>query len=125
MVIAGARCSIATKPLIKESTVRSKVYITNGNLLRLTTADRLKTLLEGHHPATIAFVRYGEGVLTVIEAATPEDAHEAAAALAVGNLSRENLGVVPGDSPQGQKLAQLYAELTQRELEVNWTNRQW
>ena len=103
----------------------SKVYVTNANLLRLTTVQRLKTLLEGHHPATIACVRFGDGVLTVIDAATPEHANKAAAALTLSSLSIEDLGIVPGDSTQGQHLAQLYSELKQRELEVNWTNRQW
>ena len=67
----------------------SKVFVTNGNLLRLTTEQRLKAFLEDYHPATIASVRCGEGVLTVIEAATSEQASTAAAALASSSLSIE------------------------------------
>lgn len=112
-------------PLMEESRVYSKVFITNANLLRLTTEQRLRTFLEDHHAATITVVRYGDGVLTVIETATSEQANNVAAALASSSLSTEALAVVAGDSPQGQQLAQLYAELKQRELEINWTNRQW
>jgi hypothetical protein len=104
---------------------RAKVFITNPNLLRLTTEQRLKSFIEEHYPATIAVVRFGEGVLTMIEAATPDQANKVSAALASSNLSTETLAVVTGDSPQGQKLAQLYLDLKQRELEINWTNRQW
>jgi hypothetical protein len=103
----------------------SKVFVTNGNLLRLTTEQRLKAFLEDYHPATIASVRCGEGVLTVIEAATSEQANTAAAALASSSLSIEPLAMVSGDSVQGRQLVQLYGELTQRELEISWTNRQW
>ena len=105
--------------------MRSKVFITNANLLRLTTEQRLRTFLVDHHPATIAFVRSGDGVLTVIEAGTPEQANKVAAALASSSLSAEALAIVQGDSTQGRQLAQLYTELKQRELEINWTNRQW
>src|SRR5512146_82850 len=108
--------------LIEESMMHSKVFITNANLLRLTTEQGLKTFLEDHHPATIACVRFGDGVLTVIEAATPEQANKVVTALASSSLSTEALAVVVGDSPQGQQLAQLYTELKQRELEINWTN---
>ena len=97
----------------------SKVFVTNGNLLRLTTEQRLKAFLEDYHPATIASVRCGEGVLTVIEAATSEQASTAAAALASSSLSIEPLAMVPGDSVQGRQLVQLYGELTQRELEIS------
>jgi hypothetical protein len=110
---------------MEESMVHSKVFVTNANLLRLTTEQRLRTFLEDHHAATITVVGYGDGVLTVIETATSEQANNVAAALASSSLSTEALAVVAGDSPQGQQLAQLYAELKQRELEINWTNRQW
>jgi hypothetical protein len=63
--------------------------------------------------------------LTVIEVATPERAKKVAAALSSSSLSTEALDVVLGDSPEGQHLDQLYTELKQRELEINWTNRQW
>jgi len=65
----------------------SKVFVTNDNLLRLTTQQRLKAFLEDYHPATIASVRCGEGVLTVIEAATSEQANTAAAALASSSVA--------------------------------------
>jgi len=105
--------------------VRSKVFITNANLLRSTTEQKLLTFLGNDNAATITVVRYGDGVLTAIEAATPEQANKVAAALASSGLSPEDLAVVQGDSPQGQQLTQLYTELKQRELEINWTNRQW
>jgi len=110
---------------MEDTMASSKVFVTNGNLLRLTTEQRLKTFLEDYHPATIASVRCGEGVLTVMEAATSEQACTAAAALASSSLSIEPLAMVPGDSVQGRQLVQLYGELTQRELEISWTNRQW
>ena len=105
--------------------VSAKVFITNETLLRQTTEQKLKTFLEDYRPATIASVRRGEGVLTVIEAATSEQAGTVAAALASSSLSTEPLSMVPEDSAQGQQLVQLFSELTQRELEMNWTNRQW
>ena len=61
----------------------------------------------------------------MIEAATPEQAKKIVAALAASSLSTEALDVVLGDSPEGQHLDQLFTELKQRELEINWTNRQW
>ncbi len=97
--------------------MRPKVFITNTNLLRLTTERRLRTFLEDYHPATIAVVRFGDGVLTVIEAATPEQANKIAAALPSNGLSTEPLAIVLGDSLQGRQLAQLYTEFKQRELE--------
>jgi hypothetical protein len=103
----------------------SKVFITHAKQLPLTTEQKLRTFVEDHPPATIAFVRSGDGVLTVIEVATPEQAKKVAAALASSSLSTEALAVVLGDSPEGRDLAQLYTELKQRELEINWTNRQW
>lgn len=105
--------------------VGSKVFITHAKPLPLTTEQRLRTFVEGHPPSTIAFVRSGNGVLTLIEAGTLEQAKKVAGALASSSLSREDLAIVPGDSPQGPHLAQLYTELKQRELEINWTNRQW
>ena len=105
--------------------VASKVFITHAKPLPLTTEQRLRTFIEDHHPATITFVRSGDGGLTVIEAATPEQAKKIAAALASSSLSTEALVVVLGDSPEGRHLDQLFTELKQRELEINWTNRQW
>jgi hypothetical protein len=105
--------------------VGSKIFITHAKQLPLTTEQRLRTFIEDHHPATIAFVRSGDRGLTVIEAATPEQAKKVAAALASSSLSTEALAVVLGDSPEGRHLDQLYTELKQRELEINWTNRQW
>lgn len=111
--------------LIKDNMVGSKVFITHAKRLPLTTEQRLRTFVKNQLPATIAFVRSGDGGLTVIEVATPEQAKNVAAALASSSLIAEALAVVLGDSPQGRHLAQLYTELTQRELEINWSNRQW
>lgn len=105
--------------------VGSKIFITHATPLPVTLEQQLRTFVEDHHPATIAFVRSGDGVLTVIEVATPEQAEKVAAALATGSLSMEPLAVVLGDSPQGRDLDHLYTELKQQELEVHWTNRQW
>lgn len=105
--------------------VGSKVFITHAKPLSLTTEQKFRTFIEDHHPATISVVRSGEGALTVIAVATPEQAKKVAAALASSSLSTEALDVVLGDSPEGQHLDQLYTELKQRELEINWTNRQW
>ena len=105
--------------------VGSKVFITHAKPLSLTTEQRFRTVIEDHHPATISFVRSGEGGLTVIELATPEQAKKVGAALAYSSLGTEVLDVVLGDSPEGRHLDQLYTELKQRELEINWTNRQW
>jgi hypothetical protein len=105
--------------------VGSKVFITHAKPLPLTTEQSFRTFIEDHHPATISFVRSGEGGMTVIEVATPEHAKKVAATLASSNLSPEGLDVVLGNSPEGQHLDQLYTELKQRELEINWTNRQW
>jgi hypothetical protein len=116
---------IPSMSLIKDSMVGSKVFITHAKQLPLTTRQRLQTFVKDYLPATIAFVRSGDGVLTVIEVATPEQAKKVAAALASGSLSTEALDVVLGESPQGRHLAQLHTELKQRELEINWTNRQW
>jgi hypothetical protein len=105
--------------------VGSKIFIANTDLLRVTTKQRLRTFLEDHQPATMTFVRSGDGVLTLIEAGTPEQANTVAAALASSSLSEVALAVVFGDSPQGYQLAYQYTALKQRELEMNWTNRQW
>jgi hypothetical protein len=124
--VTAARTNfIASMPIMEESMVRSKVFITNANLLRLTTEQKLRTFLGNDNAATITVVRDGDGVLTAIEAATPEQANGVAAALASSSLSTEDLAMVQGDSPQGRQLTQLYTELKQRELEINWTNRQW
>lgn len=105
--------------------VGSKIFITHAKQLSFTTEQRLRTFIEDYHPATITFVRSGDGGLTVIEAATPEQAKKVAAALASSSLSTEALDVVLGDSPEGRHLDHLFTELKQRELEINWTNRQW
>ena len=105
--------------------VGSKIYIPHAKPLPLPLEQRLRTFVEEHQPATIAFVRSGDGGLTMIEVATPEQAKKVAAALASSSLSTEALAIVLGDSLQGQHLAELFTELKQRELEINWTNRQW
>lgn len=105
--------------------VGSKIFITHVKPLSLTTEQRFRTFIEDYHPASISFVRSGEGGMTVIEVATPEQAKKVAAALASSSLGTEALDMVLGDAPEGQHLDQLYTELKQRELEINWTNRQW
>jgi hypothetical protein len=102
-----------------------KIFITHAKPLALATEQQLRTFVADHHPATIASVRSGDGVFTVIELATPEQARNVAAALASSSLSTEPLHVVLGDSPQGRDLDHLYTELKQQELELQWTNRQW
>ena len=62
--------------------VGSKIYITHAKPLSLALEQRLKTFVEEHRPATIAFVRSGDGELAVIETATREQAQKVAAALA-------------------------------------------
>jgi hypothetical protein len=105
--------------------VRSKIFIANADLLRFTTEQRLRAFLDHHQPATMTVVRSGDGVLTVIETDTSEQANSIAAALVSSDLNTGILTVVLGDSPQGHQLAHLYTALKQRELEINWTNRQW
>jgi hypothetical protein len=105
--------------------VNSKIFIANTDLLRVTTEQRLRTFLEDHQPATMTFVRSGDGVLTLIEAGSPEQATRVAAALGSSSLSTVALAVVLGDSPQGHQLAYQYTALKQRELEMDWVNRQW
>ena len=104
--------------------MRPKVFITNANLLRLTTEQRLRTFLEDHRPATISFVHFADGVLTLIETTTAEEANRVVVALASIRLGADALALVRGDSPQGQQLAQRFTELKERELEHNWMNRQ-
>jgi hypothetical protein len=103
----------------------SKVFLTHAKRLPLTTEQRLRNFVNDQFPATVAFVRSGDGGLTVIEVAAPEQAKNVAAALAASSLSAEALAIVLGDSPEGRELAELYTELTQRELEISWANRQW
>lgn len=105
--------------------VGSKIYIPYAKPLPLTVEQRLRTFVEKHHTATIAFVRSGDGELAVIETASPEQAQKVAAALTSSNLGAESLHAVLGSTPQGRDLERLYIELKQRELENNWTNRQW
>jgi uncharacterized heparinase superfamily protein len=105
--------------------VGSKIYIPHDTPLSLALEQRLRSFVEEHRPATIAFVRSGAGELAVIETATPEQAQKVAAALASSHLSPEPLDAVLDSTPQGRDLERLYGELKQRELEMNWTNRQW
>ena len=105
--------------------VGAKVFITHAKPLSFTAEQSLRTFVQDYPAATIAFVRSGDGALTVIEATTPEQARKVAAGLASSSLNTEPLPLVLGDSPQGRDLDRLYVELKQRELEVNWTNRQW
>ena len=105
--------------------VASKVFLTHARPLQGTAEQSFRTFLEAHYPATVGFVRSGDGGLTVINAKTPAQAKQVADALATNPLGTEALAVVLGDSPRGQRLDQLYTELKQLELENNWTNRQW
>lgn len=105
--------------------VGSKIYIPYAKPLPLTVEQRLRTFVEAYHPATIAFVRSGEGELAMIETASPEQAQKVAAALTSSHLSAESLDAVLGSTAQGRELERLFIELKQRELENNWTNRQW
>ena len=105
--------------------VGSKIYITHAKPLPLPLEQQLKTFVKEHPPATIAFVRSGDGELAVIETATREQAEKVAAALASSNFDPESLDAVLDGTPQGRDLERLYVELKQRELEKNWINRQW
>lgn len=105
--------------------LRHKIFITNANLLRLTTEQTLRTLLEDHRPATISFAQVADGVLTLIETATAEKANRVVVALARVSLGADALALVSGDSPHAQQLAQVFTEFKERELERNWINRQW
>jgi uncharacterized heparinase superfamily protein len=105
--------------------VGSTIYIPHAKPLSLTLEKALRTFVQEHQPAAIAFVRSGDGELAVIETATPEQAQKVAAALASSHLSQEPLAAVLDSTPQGRDLERLYGQLKQRELEKNWTNRQW
>ena len=105
--------------------VGSKIYIPQDTPLSLALEQRLRSFVEEHRPATIAFVRSGDGELAVIETATPEQAQKVAASLASSHLSQEPLAAVLDSTPQGRDLERLYVELKQRELEHNWIHRQW
>lgn len=105
--------------------VGSKIYIPSAKPLPLPLEQRLRTFVQEQQPATIAFVRSGDGELAVIETASPEQARKVAAALTSSNLGSESLAAVLGSTPKGRELERLYIELKQRELENNWTNRQW
>jgi len=105
--------------------VGSKIYITHAKPLPLQLEQQLKTFVKEHPPATIAFVRSGDGELAVIGTATPQEAQKVAAALASSNLAPESLDAVLDGTPQGRDLERLYVALKQQELEKNWTNRQW
>ena len=103
----------------------SKIYIPHATPLSLALEQGLRTFVKEHQPATVDFVRSGDGELAVIETATPEQAQKVAAALASSHLSQEPLAAVLDSTPQGRDLERLYGQLKQRELEKNWTNRQW
>jgi hypothetical protein len=105
--------------------VGSKIYISSAKPMPLPLEQRLKTFVEAHPPATIAVVRSGDGELAVIETVTPKQAEELSADLASSDLSAEPLAAVLDSTPEGRDLERLYIELKQRELENNWTNRQW
>lgn len=105
--------------------IGSKIYITSAKPLALPVEERLRTFVDTHPPATVAFVRSGEGEVAVIETATPGQAEKVAAALASSNVSPEPLAAVLDNTPAGRELERLYTELKQRELENHWTNRQW
>lgn len=105
--------------------VGAKIYITSAKPLPLPVEQRLRMFADEHPPATVAFVRSGDGDLAVIETATPEQAQKVAAALASINFGPEPLAAVLDSTPQGRDLERLYTELKQRELENHWTNRQW
>ena len=74
--------------------VGSKIYIPHDTPLSLALEQRLRAFVEEHRPATIAFVRSGDGELAVIETATREQAEKIAAALASSNLDPESLDAV-------------------------------
>src|SRR5678810_1415096 len=101
----------------------SKIYIPHATPLSLALEQGLRTFVKEHQPATVDFVRSGDGELAVIETATPEQAQKVAAALASSHLSQEPLAAVLDSTPQGRDLERLYGELKQRELEIHWTNR--
>jgi len=105
--------------------VGSKIYITQAKPLSLALEKGLRTFVEEHPPATLAFVRSGDGELAMIETATPKQAEKLSADLASSDLSPEPLAAVLDSTPEGRDLERLYGELKQQELEKNWGNRQW
>ena len=105
--------------------VGSKIYITQAKPLSLALEKGLRTFVEEHPPATIAFVRSGDGEMAMIETATPKQAEKLSADLASSDLSPEPLAAVLDSTPEGRDLERLYGELKQQELEKNWRNRQW
>jgi uncharacterized heparinase superfamily protein len=105
--------------------VGSTIYIPHAKPLSLTLEKALRTFVQEHQPAAIAFVRSGDGELAVIETASPAQAEQVAAALAANNLSPEPLTTVLNSTPEGRDLERLYIQLKQRELENQWINRQW
>jgi uncharacterized heparinase superfamily protein len=105
--------------------IGSKIYITSAKPLALPVEERLRTFVHAHPPATVAFMRSGDGEVAVIETATPGQAENVAAALASSNVSPEPLAAVLDSTPAGRELERLYIVLKQRELENHWTNRQW
>ena len=115
-------------PSMSQSTnsmVGSKVFITHAKRLPIATEERFRHFVSDQLPATAAFVRSGNGGLTLIEVASPEQARSLVKKLAGSSLSADVRAVVLGDSPEGRDLARLYTALAQRELEINWSNRQW
>jgi uncharacterized heparinase superfamily protein len=105
--------------------VGSKIYIPHAKPLSSALEKALRTFVEEHQPAAIAFVRSGDGELAVIETASPAQADQVATELAASSLSPEPLTAVLDSTPQGRELERLYLDLKQRELEKQWTNRQW
>jgi len=105
--------------------VGSKIYITQAKPLSLALEKGLRTFVEEYPPATIAFVRSGDGEMAMIETATPKQAEKLSADLASSDLSPEPLVAVLDSTPEGRDLERLYGELKQQELEKNWGNRQW
>jgi hypothetical protein len=103
----------------------SKIYLPYAKPLSLPLEQRLRTFVGEHSPATIGLVRSGDGELAVIETTTPEEAQKLAAALTAGNFGTEAPAAVLGSTPQGRDLERQYTAFKQRELEHNWTNRQW
>jgi hypothetical protein len=103
----------------------SKIYITHAKPLSLALEKGLRTFVEEHPPATIAFVRSGDGEMAMIETATPKQAEKLSDDLASSDLSPEPLAAVLDSTPEGRDLERLYGELKQQELEKNWANRQW
>ena len=105
--------------------VGSKIYISSAKPLTLPLEERLRTFVGAHPPATVAFVRSVDGEVAVIETATPQQAENVAVALASSDVSEEPLAAVLDSTPEGRDLERLYIALKQRELENQWTNRQW